>query len=177
MAFYETVFIARQDISAPQAEALADTFSKVIEDHGGAIAKREHWGLRNLSFRIKKNRKGHYVLFNIDAPPSALHEVERQMRIHEDVLRYMTIRVDTLDEKPSAMMQSRSGRDDRGRREGRGRDGGPRDGGSRDGGGRSDRGSSGTQTASSNGPAESTGSAESTGTTTAETPAPEGEPS
>lgn len=166
MAFYETVFIARQDISAPQAEALADTFSKVIEDHGGAIGKREHWGLRNLAFRIKKNRKGHYVFFNIDAPPAAIHEVERQLRIHEDVLRYMTIRVDTLDDKPSAMMQSRSSRDDRGRREGRGRDGG-----SRDGGGRGERGNAGAQAAASDAPAESTAA------TPADAPASEGEPS
>ena len=120
--FYETVFIARPDISGPQVESLADAFTKVIEDQGGAIKKREHWGLRSLSYRIKKNRKGHYVLFNVDAPAPAVHELERQMRINEDILRYMTIRVDALEEGPSAIMQSRSGRDERGggRREGRG---------------------------------------------------------
>ena len=114
MPLYESVFIARQDISAPQAEALADGFTKIIEDQGGTVAKREYWGLRNLAYRIKKNRKGHYTLLNIDAPAAALHELERQMRIHEDVLRYQTIRVDALEEGPSMILQNRGGgRDDR----------------------------------------------------------------
>lgn len=115
MAYYESVFIARQDISATQVEGLTETFSKVISDNGGSIANTESWGLRTLAYRIKKNRKGHYVMFHIDAPAPAIHEMERQMRINEDVLRYLTIRVDAFDEGPSIMMQSRA-RDDRPRR-------------------------------------------------------------
>ncbi|MEO5335680.1 MAG: 30S ribosomal protein S6 [Magnetospirillum sp. WYHS-4] len=123
MPFYENVFIARPDISGPQVDALADAFTKVIEDLGGKVAKREYWGLRNLTYRIKKNRKGHYVLFNLDAPPPAVREVERQMHLHEDVLRFLTVRVEALEEEPSAMMQSRNMRDERPGREDRfGRD-------------------------------------------------------
>src|SRR5260221_12614693 len=116
MALYETVFIARQDISATQVEALTDTFATVIAEGKGEVKKREYWGLRTLAFRIKKNRKGHYVLFNLDAPPAAVAEMERTMGINEDVLRFMTIRVDALEEGPSAVMQSRGSRDDRPRR-------------------------------------------------------------
>ena len=123
MPYYESVFIARQDISAPQVEALTDNFVKAIEDNGGKVAKQEYWGLKNLSYRIKKNRKGHYVLFNIDGPSDSIEEMERQMRLHEDILRYLTIRVDELEEGPSAMMQRGSGRDDRHRRDDRGRRG------------------------------------------------------
>ena len=112
LAYYESVFITRQDISATQVEGLAETFTKVISDNGGSIANTENWGLRTLSYRIKKNRRGHYVMFHIDAPAPAIHEMERQMRINEDVLRYLTIKVDALDEGPSIMMPSRS-RDDR----------------------------------------------------------------
>jgi small subunit ribosomal protein S6 len=112
MPFYENVFIARQDISATQAEALAETFSTLIAELGGKVTKKEHWGLRNIAYRIKKNRKGHYVLLNIDAPAAAVTEMERQMRINEDVLRYLTVRVEALEEGPSAMLQTRS-RDDR----------------------------------------------------------------
>lgn len=130
MPFYENVFIARQDISASQVESLADTFANIITENGGKVTKRELWGLKNLAFRIKKNRKGHYVLFNIDAPAAAVHEMERNMRINEDVLRYLTIRVDELEEGPSAMLQSRhrdrDDRDGRGSRDGRGRDDRPR---------------------------------------------------
>ncbi|SRR5579875_214931 len=108
MPFYENVFIARQDVSAAQVEALADTFANLVGEHGGKVTKREYWGLRNLAYRIKKNRKGHYVLFNLDAPPAAVHELERTMRINEDVLRYLTVRVEALEEGPSAMMQARS---------------------------------------------------------------------
>ena len=107
MPLYETVFIARQDISATQVEALSDTFAAVIAGGKGEVKKREYWGLRTLSFRIKKNRKGHYVLFNLDAPPAALAEMERNMRINEDILRFLTVRVDALEEGPSAVMQSR----------------------------------------------------------------------
>jgi len=128
MAFYETVFIARQDITSAQAETLAETYSQLITDNGGKVTKTEHWGLKTLAFRMNKNRKGHYVLFNIDAPPAAVLEMERNMRINEDVLRYMSIRVDELEEGPSAMMQNRGGdraeRGDRGDRGGMGR--GPR---------------------------------------------------
>ena len=115
LAYYESVFIARQDISATQVEGLTETFSKVISDNGGSIANTESWGLRTLAYRIKKNRKGHYVMFHIDAPAPAVHEMERQMRINEDVLRYMTIRVDELEEGPSAIMRNR-GSEDRPRR-------------------------------------------------------------
>jgi small subunit ribosomal protein S6 len=120
LPYYETVFIARQDISATQVESLADTFTKTIEDRGGQIAKREVWGLRPLAYRMKKQRKAHYVLFNIDAPAPAVHEMERQMRLNEDILRHLTVRVDALEEGPSAMMQMRAGRgDDRPRRDDR----------------------------------------------------------
>ena len=116
MSLYETVFIARQDISASQVETLTETFAALIAEGQGEVKKREYWGLRTLAFRIKKNRKGHYVLFNIDAPPAAVAEMERNMRINEDVLRYLTVRVDELEEVPSAVMQSRGSRDDRPRR-------------------------------------------------------------
>ena len=117
MAFYEHVVIARQDISPQQAEALNEQLKTLIEENGGHIAKIEYWGLRNLTYRIKKNRKAHYALMDIDAPAPAIHEMERQMRINEDVLRYMTIAVEAHEEGPSAMMQKRD-RDDRPRREG-----------------------------------------------------------
>ena len=136
MPFYENVFIARQDISATQADALAETYSNVIAEHGGKVTKRENWGLRNIAYRIKKNRKGHYVLLNIDGPPAAVQEMERQMRISEDVLRYLTTRVDELEEGPSAMMRRSRDDDERGprdgpRRFGRDDDRGPREGGRR----------------------------------------------
>ena len=115
MPYYESVFIARQDISAAQVEGLTETFEKVITDAGGTIAKRESWGLRTMAYKIKKNRKGHYVLLNIDGPAPAIHEMERQMRINEDILRYLTIKLDAFEEGPSVMMQSRQ-RDDRPRR-------------------------------------------------------------
>ncbi|HXV23283.1 MAG TPA: 30S ribosomal protein S6 [Alphaproteobacteria bacterium] len=115
MAFYENVFIARQEISAAQVDGLADQFTAVLSENGGAVKKKEYWGLKSLAFRIKKNRKGHYVLLNIDAPPAAVHELERQMRINEDILRFLTVRVDELEEGPSAMLQAR-GREDRPRR-------------------------------------------------------------
>jgi small subunit ribosomal protein S6 len=113
MPYYETVFIARQDIAGTQVDALADAFTGVITQNGGQVTKREYWGLRNLSYRIKKNRKGHYVLLNIDAPAPAVTEMERTMRINEDVLRYMSIRQDELEEGPSAIMQSRAAREGR----------------------------------------------------------------
>lgn len=122
MPFYESVFIARQDISGAQAEALADSFAQLIADNGGEVKKREYWGLRNLAYRMRKNRKGHYTLFNIDAPAAAIAEFERTMRISEDVLRYLTIRVDAFDEGPSPVMQGRGGREERSRRSERDRE-------------------------------------------------------
>jgi small subunit ribosomal protein S6 len=123
MPLYENVFIARQDISGAQVDALADTFTQLVADNGGEVKKREYWGLRNLAYRMRKNRKGHYVLLNLSAPPAALDELERTMRINEDVIRYMTIRVDELEEGPSVVMQSRGSRDDRQRRGDRERSG------------------------------------------------------
>ena len=113
MSLYENIFIARQDISGAQVDALADSLTQLVADNGGEVKKREYWGLRNLAYRMRKNRKGHYVLLNIDAPPAAIAELERTMRINEDVIRYLTIRVDALEEGPSAIMQSRGSRDDR----------------------------------------------------------------
>ncbi|WP_119459727.1 30S ribosomal protein S6 [Rhodospirillaceae bacterium SYSU D60014] len=117
MPLYESVFITRQDISAAQAESLSETFANIIAEQGGTVAKKEYWGLKNLAFRMKKNRKGHYTLFNIDAPAAAVLEMERNMRLNEDILRYLTVRVDELEEGPSAMLQSRH-RDREGGREG-----------------------------------------------------------
>jgi small subunit ribosomal protein S6 len=116
MPLYENVFIARQDISGAQVDTLADQFTQLITDNGGEVKKRENWGLRNLAYRMNKNRKGHYVLFNIDAPAPAIAELERTMRINEDVLRYLTIRVDAHEEGPSPIMLNRGSRDDRPRR-------------------------------------------------------------
>jgi small subunit ribosomal protein S6 len=125
MAFYENVFIARQDISSAAVDSLADRFAGIISENGGSVTKRESWGLRNLTYKIKKNRKGHYVLFNIDAPAAAVQEMERQMRINEDILRYLTVKVEELDPNPSAVMQSRTTRDERPRGRGERRFGGP----------------------------------------------------
>jgi small subunit ribosomal protein S6 len=109
MPFYETVFIARQDLSPAQVEDLTKSFSKIITDGGGKIHKTESWGLKSLSYRIKKNRKGHYVLIETDTPPAALHEMERNLRLNEDILRYLTVREEKLSTGPSAQM----GRGDR----------------------------------------------------------------
>ena len=121
MPFYESVFIARQDISGAQTEALTEQFAGIVTEQGGQVLKKEYWGLKSLSFRIKKNRKGHYVLMNIDAPAPAVVEMERNMRLNEDVLRYLTVRVDALEEGPSAILQGRGERGDRGDRGDRGR--------------------------------------------------------
>ena len=124
MALYEHVIIARQDISSAQVEALTADFSKIIEDNGGTVAKNEYWGLKSLAYKIKKNRKGHYVLLNIDAPHAAVFEMERLERLNEDILRTMTIRVDELEEGDSIVVRQRSEksrpRDDRGSRGDRG---------------------------------------------------------
>ena len=113
MPLYETVIIARQDISTQQVETLTENMSAFVTDGGGNVAKVENWGLRNLAYKIKKNRKGHYVLLNIDAPADAVKEMERNLRLNEDVLRHMTLRVEALEEGDSVMLQSRSARPDR----------------------------------------------------------------
>lgn len=114
MALYENVFIARQDIAASQVDALIERFESVITANGGKVTKKENWGLRALAYRMNKNRKGYYVLFNIDAPAKALIELERQMRFDEDVIRYLSVRVDELEEGPSAML-SNKGKEIKGR--------------------------------------------------------------
>jgi small subunit ribosomal protein S6 len=126
MPLYENIFIARQDISTAQVDALADSLTQLVADNGGEVKKREYWGLRNLAYRMRKNRKGHYVLLNLSAPPAAVAELERTMGINEDVIRYLTIRVPALEEGPSVIMQSRgSGSQRRSDRErpGEGREG------------------------------------------------------
>ncbi|MFN4278544.1 MAG: 30S ribosomal protein S6 [Ferrovibrio sp.] len=143
MAFYENVFIARQDISTAQVEALVAQFSEIIKGQGGEVTKTEQWGLRNLAYRIKKNKKGHYVLMNIQASGNAVAELERNMRIHEDILRYLTIRVEKLEEGQSAMLLNKD-RGERGDRPERGFGdrgfGGGRGGFGGDRGDRGDRG-------------------------------------
>jgi small subunit ribosomal protein S6 len=141
MPLYEHVYLARQDVSAQQVEDLTKQFAGVIEQMGGKVTKTEYWGVKSLNFRISKNRKAHFTLLNVDAPPAALAEVERQQRINEDVLRYLTIRVEELEEGPSAMMRKADRDRERDERRGdRYGDGGGRfgDGGGRigDGGGR-----------------------------------------
>src|SRR5881227_2831770 len=118
MPLYEHVYLARQDLSAQQVEEMTATFKGVIEGLGGKlVGDPEYWGVKTLSFRIRKNRKAHFTLFKLDAPPAALTEVERQERLSEDVLRYLTVRVDEHEEGPSAMMRKVDRdreRDDRG---------------------------------------------------------------
>lgn len=115
MPLYEHVFLARQDVTSQQAEALAEQYKGVIEANGGSVSKVEPWGLKSIAFRIRKNRKAHYTLMNINAPSAAVVEMERQMAINEDILRFMTVKVEELEEAPSAMLQKRD-RDDRGER-------------------------------------------------------------
>lgn len=120
MAFYEHVLIARQDISPQQVDTLIEEITRTISEHGGKVGKSEYWGLRNLAYRVRKNRKGHYALLNIDASAAAVHEVERRLRINEDVLRYLTIRVEALDDEPSPVLARRDREEKRrARREGR----------------------------------------------------------
>ena len=126
MPLYVHVFLARQDLAQAQVDALAENATKIIEDNGGKVVKTETWGLRSLAYRIAKNRKGHYVMLDFEAPTPVVAELERQTQINEDVVRYMTIKVDAHEQGPSAMMR-RNERSDRG---GRGRD---------DRGGRGDR--------------------------------------
>jgi small subunit ribosomal protein S6 len=114
MPLYEHVYLARQDLSAQQVEELTAQLSGVVGQLGGKVTKTEYWGLKSLTYRMRKNRKAHMTLLNVDAPPAALTEIERQERLNEDVLRYLTIRVEALEEGPSAMMR-KSDRDDRDR--------------------------------------------------------------
>ena len=133
MALYEHIYLARQDVTAQQVEAMTEQMKTVIEANGGKFGKVEYWGVKSLAFRIKKNRKAHFTLINIDAPPAAITEMERLMGINEDVLRLLTLRVEAHEDAPSAMMRKRedSDREDRGERRDRG------------GGGRFDRGDRG----------------------------------
>ena len=117
MPYYESVYIARPDITAAQVEALTESMSAIIADGGGKVAQTEYWGLKSLAYRIKKNRKGHYTMMAIDAPPLAVKEFERNLRLNEDVLRLMTIRVEELHEEPSVMMNNKNSRDERNHRE------------------------------------------------------------
>jgi small subunit ribosomal protein S6 len=119
MPLYEHVYLARQDLSPQQVEELTTQLSGVIAQMGGKVAKTEYWGLKSLSYRIRKNRKAHMTLMNVEAPAAAINEIERQERLSEDVLRYLTVRVEALEEGPSAMMR-KSDRDDRGERGDRG---------------------------------------------------------
>ncbi len=131
MALYEHVFLARQDVTAQQVDALTEQLKTVIQSGGGSVQKVEYWGIKSLAYRVKKNRRAHFTLMNIDAPAAAVAEMERQMRINEDVIRLLTVRVEAHEDGPSAMLRKRddSDRDDRGER-------GERRGG---GGGRFDR--------------------------------------
>ncbi len=128
MPLYEHVFLARQDLAQAQVDALAENATKILADNGGKVVKTETWGLKSLAYKIAKNRKAHFVMLDVDAPAPAIAELERQTNINEDVIRFMTIRVDELEKGPSAMMKrDRSGRDDRGDRGGeRGGDRGAR---------------------------------------------------
>ena len=113
MPKYEHVFIARQDLSNTQAEGLVDHFSAVLADQGGTLVDSEYWGVKTMAYKINKNRKGHYAFLKTDAPAPAVHEMERLMRIHDDVMRVLTIKVDAHDEGPSIQMQKREDRGDR----------------------------------------------------------------
>ena len=149
MPLYEHVFLARQDLAQAQVDTLAENATKIITDLGGKVVKTESWGLRGLAYRIQKNRKAHYVMMDVDAPPAALAELERQTGLNEDVLRFMTIKVDAHEAGPSVMMRKndrdrergeRGGRDDRGPRGGFGGGDRDRDRGGFGGGDRPDRG-------------------------------------
>jgi len=103
MAFYESVVIARPELTESQIENLINSLSKIISDEKGKVVKKENWGLRSLAYKIKKNKKGHYFMLNLDSDPSALFEYERQMRINEDIIRYLTIKINEIDHKPSLL--------------------------------------------------------------------------
>ena len=114
MPLYECVLIARNDLTQQQVDAIADGVAAQLETDGGALKKREYWGLRTLAYRVKKNRKGHYVLLGLDAKPAFVTEMERQLRLNEDVLRFMTLRVEEIDEAPSAILSRKSEERERG---------------------------------------------------------------
>ena len=118
MPLYEHIYLARQDVTAQQADELTSQYRTIIEQMGGNVAKTEYWGVKSLAYRIRKNRKAHFTLLNIEAPPAALAEVERLERLNEDVLRYLTIRVDAHEEGPSAMMRKADRDRDRDERRG-----------------------------------------------------------
>lgn len=105
--FYETVFIARQDLSEKQVKDLTKDLEKIVTENGGKVANTEQWGLKNFAYKIRKNRKGHYVLFHLDAQPAAVHELERQMRLNEDVLRYLTTKIEEIPKEPSVMLRNK----------------------------------------------------------------------
>tara|TARA_B100000700_G_scaffold299780_1_gene367199 strand:- start:266 stop:634 length:369 start_codon:yes stop_codon:yes gene_type:complete len=113
MALYEHVFISRQDLSTSQAEGLIEHFSKILDENGGQVLTKEYWGLKTMAYKINKNRKGHYVLLKTDSSAAAIHEMERLMRLHEDVMRVMTIKVKKHDDGPSVMLQAKSKGDER----------------------------------------------------------------
>ena len=110
MAIYECVYIARQELTAAQTEQLSKDLTKIVSSNSGEIKKQEYWGLRNLAYKIRKNRKGHYTMFHIEAPASTIEELERNMRLNEDILRYLTVKIDKLPEGPSVMMTARPDR-------------------------------------------------------------------
>ena len=110
MALYESVIIGRQDLTTSQFETIVNEFISVIESLKGTIQKKESWGLRNLAYKINKNRKGHYMLLNIDGPTDAIVEYERLMRLHEDIIRFLTMRIKSVDEKPSPLMSNKNDR-------------------------------------------------------------------
>ena len=110
MALYESVIIGRQDLTPGQFETLLEKFIAVIQSFKGEIKKRENWGIRNLAYKINKNRKGHYTLLNIDSPPEAIQEYERLMRLDEDIIRFLTIKIKSIDDKPSPLMVNNSDR-------------------------------------------------------------------
>jgi small subunit ribosomal protein S6 len=114
MSLYETVLIARNDVTQQQVEAIADDIGTELEADGGAVKKREYWGLRGLAYRIKKNRKGHYMLLGLDAKPAFVTEMERKLGLNEDVLRFMTVRIEEIDEAPSAILSRKSDERERG---------------------------------------------------------------
>ncbi len=116
MRLYESVIIARQDVSTAQVEAMTDEFTAIIEKTGGSIHKKEYWGLRSLAYRIKKNRKGHYVMLNLESDSETLNEYERILSLNEDILRFMTISIDEVDAEPSVMMQVKTERGGKDRR-------------------------------------------------------------
>jgi|TARA_R110000850_G_scaffold31125_1_gene85905 small subunit ribosomal protein S6 len=123
MPFYEHVFIARQDLSQAQVDALAETVTNVITEYKGEVHKTETWGLKQLAYKIQKNRKGHYVMLSAEVSGEAIAEIERQAAISEDIIRWMTIKVDELEKGPSVMMRKQERRGGRGERGGRDRDG------------------------------------------------------